>query len=408
MKLIFLLIAAVCTISSVAQNKISGTLKDEKTGEPIAFANVFFSNTTFGSSTNDKGEYSFSGFPSGKYDLTFAFVGYTTLQVPVSFEGNTHLIVKQTLAPEAKLLSEILVKPDTAGWARNFRDFTYHLLGNSQYAKKCVIKNPKDVSLYFDKHEAVLVAHAKKPIVIENFATGYRINYYLYFFEFQARTGIFNIYGFPQFEEMAAKNERVKKNWAKTRQRIYEGSLLHFMRSWRNGNWQENDFTVSRLYRIPNPKRPSDQFLNEKIKSLRGRSGSKLMFSFSSSEKPKVVNGDSLAYFIQLRSLPKEVDSVAKEKLTGKEFDANGDGGKNFKGLLTVKYDRLEEPEYAATVGRPDQRIKRQSLLHVLQPINIYDNGYYEDVKSIFLEKYWSWSEKISTLLPLDYVSQPD
>ncbi|MFN7603326.1 MAG: hypothetical protein ACK5R0_18210, partial [Bacteroidota bacterium] len=110
----------------------------------------------------------------------------------------------------------------------------------------------------------------------------------------------------------------------------------------------------------------------------------------------------------QLRSLPKEVDSVAKEKLTGKEFDANGDGGKNFKGLLTVKYDRLEEPEYAATVGRPDQRIKRQSLLHVLQPINIYDNGYYEDVKSIFLEKYWSWSEKISTLLPLDYVSQPD
>ncbi len=408
MKLILLLISVIATIASVAQNKISGTLKDEKTGEPIAFANVFFSNTTFGSSTNDKGEYSFSGFPSGKYDLTFAFVGYTTLQVPVSFEGNTHLIVRQTLAPEAKLLNEILVKPDTAGWARNFRDFSYHLLGNSQYAKKCVIKNPKDVSLYFDKREGVLVAHAKKPIVIENFATGYRINYYLYFFEFQARTGIFNIYGFPQFEEMTGKNERVKKNWLKARQRIYEGSLLHFMRSWRNGSWRENDFSVSRLYRIPNPKRPSDQFLNEKIKSLRERSGNKLSFSFSSSEKPKVVNGDSLAYFIQLRSLPKEVDSVAKEKLTGKEFDANGDGGKNFKGLFTVKYDRLEEPQYAATVGRADQRIKQQSLLHVLQPINIYDNGYYEDVKSIFLEKYWSWSEKISTLLPLDYVSQPD
>jgi hypothetical protein len=78
-------------------------------------------------------------------------------------------------------------------------------------------------------------------------------------------------------------------------------------------------------------------------------------------------------------------------------------GEANYQGLLAIQYDRLEDPIYAQTIARREQRIKQRSILRVLTPLKIYSNGYYEDVRGIFLENYWSWSEKIATLLPLDY-----
>jgi CarboxypepD_reg-like domain len=397
-----LLLATLFSIAAVGQNKIEGRVIDEQTGEPIPFANVFFANTTFGASTSVSGEYSFSGFPSGKYDLTVTFVGYTTAQQSVIFEG-THLIVNQKLAPETKVLKEILVKPDTIGWKRNYRDFKYHFLGTSKYAQQCKILNPKDLSLFFDPKDGTLVAYAKQPIVVENMATGYRIKYYLYHFEYASRSGLFNIYGLPQFEEMTAKNERERKHRQKERQRIYEGSLLHFMRAWRNQAWRENDFKVSRLFRVPNKERPSDEYLSARINELRKKqmSDGQIRINFSSSTKD--FKGDSLSYYLRLRNLPKEKDSVVNEKLTGTEFMSNQTGEAKYQGLLAVQYDRLEDPIYAQTVARREQRVKQRSILHVLAPLKIYSNGYYEDVRGVFLENYWSWSEKISTLLPLDY-----
>ena len=403
--LLLFVLTTLLSIAAAGQNKIEGKLIDEQTGEPIPFANVFFANTTFGTSTGVSGEYSFSGFPSGKYDLTFTFVGYATAQQSVTFEGNTHLIVKQKLAPETKVLKEIFVKPDTVGWKRNYRDFKYHFLGTSKYAQQCKILNPKDLSLFFDPKDGTLVAYAKQPIVVENMATGYRIKYYLYHFEYASRSGLFNIYGLPQFEEMTAKNERQTKNWQKERQRIYEGSLLHFMRAWRSQAWRENDFKVSRLFRIPNKKRPPEEYLSAKINELRkrqltnGQSTIRLNFSSATTN----FKEDSLSYFYRLRNLPKEVDSIVNEKLTGTEFMSSQTGEANYQGLLAVQYDRLEDPIYAQTVARREQRVKQRSILHVLAPLKIYSNGYYQDVRGVFLENYWSWSEKISTLLPLDY-----
>jgi hypothetical protein len=391
-----------------AQNSVSGRVTDAQTGEPIPFVNVFFANTSFGASTGMDGEYSFSGFPSGKYDLTFTYIGYVTVQQSLEFDGATKYEYPQKLEQESKVLSEVLIKPDTAGWKRNYADFRYHFLGTSPYAAKCEIKNPKNIFLYFDKRDGVLVAHARDAIVVENNATGYRIKYYLNHFEFQSRTGLFTIYGLPQFEEMTPKNERVHKRWLKERQKIYQGSLMHFIRSWHSYQWKENDFKVSRLYRVPNKERPTDEFLNQKIKRLREKV---LASGGSSTLRLSVKNGtidadsdDSLAYYFRLRNLPKEVDSLISETLTGKEFISDSDPHRmSYNGLLHVQYKELEDPLYAQMVGRAEQRTRQRSVLHVLGDLKLYDNGYYEDVRHIFLENYWSWSEKIATLLPLDY-----
>lgn len=392
----------------MAQNVVSGRVIDSLTNEPLPYVNVFFANTSFGASTDANGEYRFSGFPSGKYDLIFTYVGYVMTQQAVAFTGDTRVVANQPLVQEAKLLSEVLVKPDTLNWKRNYQSFKHHFLGASKNAAACEIKNPKSIFLYFDPRDAVLVAHAREPIIVENKATGYRIKYHLHHFEYQARPGLFTIYGLPQFEEMEPKNEREQKRWQRERDRAFYGSLNHFMRSWQQQQWKEDNFKVSRVYRIPNPQRPSDEFLNARITALRKKTAAgNVTFNLSTStegRKPQVINGDSLSYYYQLRGLPKEIDSVVDESLTGKEFAATGQGGlMNYQGLLQVQYKELEEPGYAAMVGRPDQRIRQRSILHVFNPIRIFDNGYYEDVRSVFIENYWSWSEKMSTLLPLEF-----
>jgi iron complex outermembrane recepter protein len=75
--------------TTVGQNVVSGVITDEDTGEPIAFANVFFANTRIGVSSDVDGKFMLERFPSGKYDLTIAYVGYTTYQQALEFNNST-------------------------------------------------------------------------------------------------------------------------------------------------------------------------------------------------------------------------------------------------------------------------------------------------------------------------------
>jgi hypothetical protein len=404
-RLFLALLLSLISSALLSQNSIRGRIVDQQTGEAVPFANVFFANTTIGASTDVRGEFSFAGFPSGKYDLTITFVGYITYQTPVKFEGNTQLIVNQKIAQETKVLTEIVVKADSANRKRNFELFKNAFLGNSSNARKCEILNAKDVYLFYDMQEGVLAAHAKRPIVVENKATGYRIKYYLVLFELSSRTGLLKVFGFPQFEEMEPKNDRQAKDWLRERQKIYTGSILHFMRAWKSQEWIENKFLVSRMYKVANRERPSEQFLKmriEAIKRERIAQGKSTDIVFNFADKPRVYNGDSLSYYVALRGLPSEVDSLINESLRGNEFDTTSNGLKTYRGLLKIRFDQSEDVEYARQVGRYRSK-QQQSLIHILEPIEIFENGYYEPANNIFIEGYWSWSEKIATLLPLNF-----
>lgn len=117
---------------------------------------------------------------------------------------------------------------------------------------------------------------------------------------------------------------------------------------------------------------------------------------------------DSLSYYLRLQRLPAEVDSVAREQLSGKEYAPATPGQITYKGRLRIIFPEWEDLRYTAFVGRPpEKRLRQTTLLHVFDPLHIYDNGYYEMPQSVVLEGYWSWSEKISTTLPLEYLPAP-
>ena len=107
---VFLLIV---TLSTFAQEKavVTGKVTDkEMNNEPLPFANVFIKGTTTGTTTDFDGNYTLS-VNEGPVTLVFSFVGYTTIEVPMTFEsGQNYTISKALGASEGITMDEVLVK----------------------------------------------------------------------------------------------------------------------------------------------------------------------------------------------------------------------------------------------------------------------------------------------------------
>ncbi|RPI06956.1 MAG: TonB-dependent receptor [Ignavibacteriae bacterium] len=75
----------VALISSFAlggsTGKITGVVKDKKTGEPIIGANVRLDGTSLGSTTDIEGKYFMINIPPREYDVVVTLVGYTSSKV---------------------------------------------------------------------------------------------------------------------------------------------------------------------------------------------------------------------------------------------------------------------------------------------------------------------------------------
>ena len=81
--LLTLALATVTTLGHAQTNSVSGTLRDAKSGEPMAFTNCVLLRTadsTFvaGSTTNDRGAMRFEAVAAGEYLLRISAVGYDT------------------------------------------------------------------------------------------------------------------------------------------------------------------------------------------------------------------------------------------------------------------------------------------------------------------------------------------
>lgn len=115
-KLVFIL-AFVCSTIAFAQERgtIKGTLLDkEMNNEPLSFANVLIKNTTIGTTTEMDGTYSISIAP-GSYIVTFSFLGYKTLEVPVTVVAGKTVEINRTLeAAEGVALDEVKIKAITS------------------------------------------------------------------------------------------------------------------------------------------------------------------------------------------------------------------------------------------------------------------------------------------------------
>jgi hypothetical protein len=384
----------ISTSSLLAQkNSVSGIVIDSDTRLPVPFANVFFASTTIGVSSDQDGKFQLGGFASGKYDLIVTFVGYTNFRQSLEFD-NSNVRVSIELVQTPVVLKEVIVREDTTDRARNFIIFKKYFLGETTNSNRCRIINPDVIHLFFDTKTNVLVAHAKEPIQIENNALGYQLNYYLDLFELDFGSGRLTSFGIPSFQNLQARNQLQANRWNKERKRAYQGSLTHFIKALGSDQFKQEGFVVKKLYRKPNPERPSQSVLDARIQLL----GSK-----PRGGKLKSINDDSLSFYRKLQSLPIHIDSLSSTELQANEL-LTSDKYVKFKGILSVFYKKeQEESEYLKEAGRTRQR-GQHSVIHFLSDsLRLYPNGFYQDQKSVFIQNYWAWSEKISDYLPNDY-----
>ncbi len=391
-KLITCVTCLLATFSAVAQ-KIEGFVTEAGKAEPVQFANVYFANTTIGTTTNEEGYFVMGGFTSGKYDLTVSFVGYNTYSRSIEVRPNEEIKITIELIPEVVSLPEIFVTADTSDWYDNFAEFRKYFLGTTRASKQCEIVNKRSLAFYFDPKERILYAHGREPLVIRNGWLGYEIVYDLVSFEMNHEIRKLAYYGIPRFDFLQAGNKKEERHWKKNRKKVYMGSLLHFFRSVTAESFEEDKFEVQELFKIPNPDRLPEKIIQDRMAYHRERV-----------VKRGVTNAsDSLSYYVSEKRKPKYIDSLGIKFKDGSKL-MNQDTV-DYKGILKVVYKGAKESMTYPFKKNPRPGFQK-SLLHIYGKLKLYENGYYEDVRSTFVEGYWSWTGTMSNILPMDYVPE--
>jgi outer membrane receptor protein involved in Fe transport len=113
-KILLIILLVPIFIYSGTTGKLSGTIQDAQTGEPLVGANVIIEGTNFGAATNLKGEYVILNISPGRYNVKFSFIGYeTTIMQDVSITVDQTTILQIKLNPQTIMVDEIVVTART-------------------------------------------------------------------------------------------------------------------------------------------------------------------------------------------------------------------------------------------------------------------------------------------------------
>jgi hypothetical protein len=224
---------------------VKGKVVDKNTKAPLPGASVFAQNSTFGEATNENGNFTLK-IPNGGYTLVASFTGYETQSIRISnsSSGNDSLVFE--LPPQEKSLEAVTIAISNEvkdGWKKYGEFFTDNFIGQSKFAKQCVIKNPEVLHFYFSKKRNRLKVLATEPLIVNNFALGYNLRFAIDSFtnEYNTNTSLF--IGYPLFEPMQGTPEQ-QQTWAFNRAVAYKGSMLQLMRAIYNQTLDHDGFEL--------------------------------------------------------------------------------------------------------------------------------------------------------------------
>lgn len=392
MKAIILSLLLFFSFFARAQKLVTGRVLDEK-NSPLAGASVYLNNTSIGTTTGQGGKFELQ-VPQGKFELIVSSIGYQTYNLPLNLNTDT-LVIR--LKPRAKELENVVVEAyEKEGWEKWGAFFLRNFIGTSAQADGCRILNKEVIRFRNSKKTGELTAHALEPLIIENRSLGYTIRYQLELFRYEHKTGYLLYQGFPFFEPMKSGAAREKK-WAQKRDEVYFGSMLHFMRGLYRNRILEEGFEVRSLQKHPN-------YEKQRVKSLHTQ-----IMDMGNGKKMVAVQpqGDSAAYYSSVMRQPNSFDSIGKIVLPGDSIAFAFDSvtaGLYFKDYLLVIYKPgTAPPEYRRQLPDPGPAMISQILLLSETPVEVHANGNYFDPANLLASGFWSWSEKIATMLPFDY-----
>ncbi len=338
---------------------VSGKVIDKNNKAPLQGASVFAQNTTYGVATDAEGNFTIK-LPIGGYSLVITYTGFETESMRIS-NSNTqidNLVIE--MGAQQKSLEEVSVAISNEvkdGWQKYGVFFTNNFIGQTQFAKEAVIKNHEVLHFYYSKKRNRLKVLAKEPLIVENYALGYKLKFAIDSFTYEYGTNTNLFIGYPLFEEMKGTPQQ-QITWMNNRASAYKGSMLQFMRSLYNRTLTENEFEL--------------QFI---VKN----------------------NDDEIP--IPLQDLYGAINYQKDDSTKTVEFKPN-------QPMLAVIYKAKPEQAFLNL----DQTAKKDFQLSTLlftpdESIVIEQNGYYFDQTDIITNGYLGF-KKIGDMLPYDYTPE--
>ncbi len=369
--LLFLLLAG---FNSLAQDSytVSGVVKDAQSGEVMPFATVFFAETTFGTATDDDGRYSLTVAKPGTYDLIVKFVGYRTYAAQVKLGGQTEIKMDVLIEVDAKSLGSVEVTANKdKKWEEHMRQFRLTFLGESANARQCKILNEEVIDFIYDEKKVILEAFSSEPIIIENKALGYKIQYYLEHFEVNYASSMSSYYGYTVFEEMNSKSKRRMGRWEANRKKAYEGSPVHFFTSLYQNKLEQEGFLVQ----VAKDVNGSGRVLDARNANV---------FQYLTEGSNNLSKNLPFENFLYV-TYDKELESKEYQEIQNKR--------------------RIGHVSTSKLVKKPQQ--SWISIMDGFESIEFEPNGYIYNPVSFYSAGYWGF-EKIAEMIPLDYRPKTD
>jgi len=233
-----LLIKFICICSLLIWNHafnqtadITGHVIDRRTKKPLHYANVFLSNTTFGTATLHDGSFQITNVPSGTYTLVVSMMGYHMKDMELNpLDRDINNIGFQLDEKVLKGESVSITATDHKAWRSNLKQFKRLFLGESKNAQECEILNEFMLDFHVNSVNGEFQAYGKESVKIKNHALGYQIDFYIQNFVY-LENAYLKYEGRQLFKEMEPADEKQKLRWQKNRQKAYHGSLAHFLKS---------------------------------------------------------------------------------------------------------------------------------------------------------------------------------
>lgn len=386
--LVFLLIFGLASAGH-SQN-LRGRIVDASSNEPLAFANVYYNNTTIGVQSDIEGKFSIKSMGL-QVELVVSYLGYETLIFPIT-ESYADKILVFKLVPKVNEMKAFEVNSKRGkAWYENLEVFKELAIGTTFFASDCTILNPEVLQFAYDTATFTMRASADEPLQIEHKAFGYKITYELRQYEYNVVDHNFIITGYPFFTFMTG-NKQQERRWKNNQLLAYEGSLLHFGHAVRQRKLQEDGFELHWVERMPNPNFRETSQTKSALNALK-----KIPFYQA------VRKNNPYQEALYASEVQRFIERVDTNKVDYPDFVVERDSSLflHFKNYLQVKYSK------STYSWAPGQYGPRTSLIFLDKPsIELDATGRILDPAAVRVEGFWA-SQLLGDLLPLDYQPPP-
>lgn len=369
---------------------LRGRIVDAKTNEPLAFANVYYNNTTIGVQSDVEGKFSIKSIGL-QVELVVSYLGYETLNFPIT-ESYADKILVFKLAPKVNEMKAFEVNSKRGkAWYENLEVFKELAIGTTFFASDCTLLNPEVLQFAYDTATFTMRASADEPLQFEHKAFGYKINYELRQYEYNVVDRNFIITGYPFFTFMTGSKQQ-ERRWKNNQLLAYEGSLLHFGHAVRGRKLQEDGFELHWVERMPNPNFRETSQTKSALNALK-----KIPFYQA------VRKNNPYQETINASETQRFIERVDTSKVDYADFLEARDSSLflHFKNYLQVKYNK------SSYSWAPGQYGPRTSLIFMDKAfVELDATGRILEPAAVRLEGFWA-SQLLGDLLPLDYQPPP-